>query len=77
MYFLKDVDGFLKTDVDYNQDDALEWAKKEFIPSLIKESIRQWARYRHRWTWWQRFYVIRLFSYKQNDSRNLCDSFVF
>ncbi|MCY4562097.1 MAG: hypothetical protein OXC03_07330 [Flavobacteriaceae bacterium] len=42
IYFLKDVDSFLKTDVDYNQDDAFEWAKKEFIPSLIKECIRQW-----------------------------------
>ncbi|MCY4562810.1 MAG: nucleotidyl transferase AbiEii/AbiGii toxin family protein [Flavobacteriaceae bacterium] len=31
--FLKDVDLILKTDIDYNQEDAFEWAKKEFIPS--------------------------------------------
>ncbi|MCY4561010.1 MAG: nucleotidyl transferase AbiEii/AbiGii toxin family protein [Flavobacteriaceae bacterium] len=39
-FFLRDTYRFLKTDVEYNQADAFEWAKKEFVPSLIKECIK-------------------------------------
>ncbi len=40
-HFLRDVHRVLKIDVEYNQDDAFEWAKKDFVPSLIKEGIKQ------------------------------------
>ena len=40
-FFLDDVFDFLKTDVQYNQGNAFQWAKREFVPSLIQECIRQ------------------------------------